>query len=87
MKENDPCIKRGVLQEKAGGGKVRCLVCMRKCVIPDGGLGFCGTRRNVKGEIHTLTYGDISSISVNPIEKKPLFHFHPGSKALTVGSW
>ncbi|MEM3005015.1 MAG: AmmeMemoRadiSam system radical SAM enzyme [Candidatus Bathyarchaeia archaeon] len=69
------------------GEKARCLTCERRCLIPPGRTGYCRTRMNVEGKIYTLVYGDISSISVNPIEKKPFFHFWPGSRALTVGSW
>ena len=52
-----------------------------------GGLGWCRTRKNIGGTLYTLIYGDVSSLSANPIEKKPLYHFHPGSRALTAGSW
>jgi pyruvate formate lyase activating enzyme len=66
---------------------VRCYTCERRCVIASGDLGFCKTRKNIEGKLWTTTYGDISAISINPIEKKPLYHFYPGSKALTAGSW
>ena len=82
-----PCVREALLYEPLEGGKVRCETCERFCVIPRGGLGFCKTRINVDGTLYTLTYGDISSLSANPIEKKPFFHFWPGSFALTVGSW
>jgi len=84
---HDSCVRRGMLQEELGGGWARCTTCMRMCKIPEGGVGFCKTRKNISGKIYTLIYGDISSMSVNPIEKKPFFHFFPGSRALTVGSW
>jgi pyruvate formate lyase activating enzyme len=79
-------IREARLYERRGN-KVQCHTCERHCLIPDGELGFCSTRKNVNGRLYTLIYGDISSISANPIEKKPFFHFHPGSKALTIGSW
>ena len=69
------------------GDKVQCHTCERRCLIPEGETGFCATRRNIGGHLYTLEYGDISSISANPIEKKPFFHFYPGTKALTIGSW
>jgi len=81
-----PRIKPASLYTKTDT-KVICLTCQRNCHIPQGELGFCQTRKNIDGKLYTLEYGDISSISANPIEKKPLFHFYPGSKALTVGSW
>ena len=79
-------VREALLYRKAGR-KVICLNCERFCKIPEGEVGFCRTRKNIAGRLYTLQYGDISSISVNPIEKKPFFHFYPGSKALTVGSW
>ncbi len=82
-----PFMKVSLFYERLNGGKVRCGVCERRCVIEDGEFGFCGTRVNLEGVLYTVIYGDISSISANPIEKKPLFHFWPGSVALTVGSW
>ena len=82
-----PTVREASLYERLGEGKVRCGVCERRCVVRPGELGFCRTRKNTDGRFYTLIYGDISSISANPIEKKPFYHFWPGSRALTVGSW
>ena len=79
-------VREALLYEPLGD-KVQCHTCERRCLIPEGESGFCATRRNIGGELYTLEYGDISSISANPIEKKPFFHFYPGTKALTIGSW
>jgi len=79
-------IRESLLYQRLGN-KVQCHTCERRCLIPEGELGFCSTRRNIGGRLYTLEYGDISSISANPIEKKPFFHFYPGTKALTIGSW
>ena len=68
-------------------GKVQCLVCERRCLLVEGGTGWCRTRTNYEGKLYTLIYGAVSSLSANPIEKKPLYHFYPGSRALTAGSW
>jgi len=84
--EGNPGLREGLLQEGVDD-KVRCLTCERRCPLPPDGLGWCRTRRNIGGKIHTLVYGLISSLSANPIEKKPLFHFFPGSAALTAGTW
>jgi pyruvate formate lyase activating enzyme len=78
--------KESLLYERSGAGVV-CLTCERRCTIAEGKTGFCKTRRNEGGRLYTLIYGDISSISANPMEKKPFFHFYPGTRALTVGSW
>ena len=74
--------KKALLQEDG-----QCLVCERRCLIKKDETGHCKTRINEDGIIYTLNYGNISSISINPIEKKPIFHFYPGSRALTVGFW
>ncbi len=87
MLSKNPCIHEAILYEELPNKKVRCGVCERTCVILKGERGFCKTRENIDGKLFTLIYGDISSISANPIEKKPLFHFWPGSYALTIGSW
>ncbi len=81
-----PFIREARLQEPVDG-KVRCLTCERRCELADGQTGWCRTRQNRGGTLYTLTYGAVSSLSCNPIEKKPLYHFYPGSVALTAGSW
>ena len=68
------------------GDLLRCTICPRMCVIKPGEKGFCLTKENRDGAIIDLTYGQLSSIAVDPIEKKPLFHFHPGSRSLSVSS-
>ncbi len=68
------------------GDRIHCLLCPHSCRIAPGGVGWCGVRRNDDGRLVALTYGRVSSIAVDPIEKKPVYHYHPGSKALSVGS-
>ena len=82
----DPFVKIALLQEKVGD-KVRCLTCERRCLLTEGASGWCRTRTNIDGRLVTLIYGNVSSLSANPIEKKPLYHFQPGTVALTAGSW
>lgn len=81
-----PFLKEAILQERERDS-VRCLTCERRCILRSGQKGWCKTRVNLNGVLFTTLYGAVSSISVNPIEKKPLFHFYPGSLSLTVGSW
>lgn len=83
---DDQFVKEGLLQEKTDD-KVRCLTCERRCLLGEGASGWCRTRSNIDGRLVTLIYGNVSSLSANPIEKKPFYHFHPGSVALTAGSW
>ncbi len=67
-------------------GKVRCTACARYCAIPDGSHGFCFVRKNEGGRLVLLTYGLASAIQVDPVEKKPLSHFHPGTRVYSIGT-
>jgi len=84
---NQKFVKKARFQKIITNDVTQCLNCERKCMIPIDGIGHCGTRINHNGEILTLIYGCIPAISINPIEKKPLYHFFPGSTALTIGSF
>ncbi len=68
------------------GDAVRCELCPHRCRIADGKTGICGVRRNIGGTLFATTYGKVSSVQMDPVEKKPLFHFHPGSAILSIGS-
>jgi pyruvate formate lyase activating enzyme len=74
------------LYEVLQDGSARCTICERRCVIPEGGWGYCYTRRNREGRIYNVIYGEVSTKTVAPIEAKPVFHFYPGSKWLSLGS-
>lgn len=87
MNPTDPYVKKAYLYERLGDDRVRCNTCHRRCVLSPGQLGFCQAMKNIDGALHNLEYGLCSSLSVNPVEKKPLFHFWPGSRLLTFGSW
>jgi pyruvate formate lyase activating enzyme len=71
---------------RAEGGAVRCELCPHRCLIPEGKQGICGVRENRGGSLFALTYGNVAAVQVDPVEKKPLFHFHPGKSILSVGS-
>jgi pyruvate formate lyase activating enzyme len=75
-----------ILYAPAKDGAVTCGVCPRRCRIAPGGRGTCEARVNIDGKLRTVTYGLCSSVAVDPIEKKPVFHFHPGTLVLSVGS-
>jgi len=81
-----PELVEGRLYQKLEGDNVRCLVCPHYCVIKEGQSGTCATRINRGGKLYTLIYGLVSSLALDPIEKKPLFHFYPGSLCLSLGS-
>ncbi len=66
---------------------VQCGLCPHNCTLKSGQTGLCGTRRNVDGEISSISYGQVTSLALDPIEKKPLYHFYPGSAILSLGSF
>jgi pyruvate formate lyase activating enzyme len=76
-----------ILFNLSKNGSIRCQVCRRGCKIAPGNKGFCQTRQNLNGELHSLIYGRVSSVRVSPIEIKPLFHYYPGSRWLSLGSF
>ena len=66
---------------------MRCAVCPRHCDIPDGGTGACGARTSSGARITCSSFGEVTALHLDPIEKKPLAMFLPGSRILSVGSW
>ncbi len=72
--------------EPLEGGKVKCTLCPRGCIIPDGGKGFCLVRVNEGGTLYTTIYSEITSANYDPIEKKPLYHFYPGAVIFSIGT-
>ena len=68
------------------GTKVSCYLCPHRCVIADGKLGYCGVRKNIDGKLYSMIYGRVSSACADAIEKKPLYHFYPGSNTFSVGT-
>ncbi len=80
-------LKEALLWEKLDNNKVHCFLCPRDCHIVPGGVGYCGVRINNEGKLYTLIYGVVSSIANDPIEKKPLFHFFPGTRCLSLGTY
>jgi pyruvate formate lyase activating enzyme len=79
-------MKEAMLYEKIEKSRVRCYLCAHRCVIAEGKLGVCQVRRNVDGTLHTLVYGRTISQHVDPIEKKPLYHFYPGSRSYSIAT-
>jgi len=67
--------------------KQACNLCPHHCTLAEGQVGFCHTRRNEGGQIKSLNYGRVTSLAIDPIEKKPLYHFYPGSVILSLGSF
>jgi pyruvate formate lyase activating enzyme len=72
--------------DKLSDERVKCTLCPHDCVISDGGRGACGVRYNDRGTLYTLVYDKVVSREINPIEKKPFFHFCPGSYAYSIAT-
>jgi pyruvate formate lyase activating enzyme len=76
-----------LLYEKISGARVRCRVCQWRCVIMPGKSGVCRARRNDNGVLRVLNYAEVTSMASDPVEKKPLNHFYPGSTVFSMGTW
>jgi len=79
-------LKEAMLYERLEGLKVRCNLCARRCLIPDGKLGFCRVRENRGGILYSLVYPKVCSYAVDPITKKPLAHFHPSTSVFSLAT-
>lgn len=78
--------REAMLWDPLEGGKVACRLCAHRCVIAPGKQGICAVRENRDGRLVTLVYGEVIAAHVDPIEKKPFYHFLPGSKALSIAT-
>ena len=84
-------MQNGKFQEakfwKAIDGKIQCKLCNRYCIIEEGKSGNCKVRKNISGKLVSLVYGKAVSLAIDPIEKKPFFHFKPGTNCLSFGTY
>ncbi len=80
-------MKEATLYKKLKNNSVQCLACHNKCIIPEGKWGICGIRKNIKGKLYLAPFGKAIAVNIDPIEKKPLFHFYPGTSVLSLGTW
>jgi pyruvate formate lyase activating enzyme len=78
--------REALLYDTRGDGKVQCHTCAHECVIAEGKLGICETRVNTSGKCYSLIYGELSAEAIDPVEKKPMFHFYPGHDIYSVSS-
>ncbi len=79
-------MKEALLYKKLSMKAVQCRACPNYCVIVPGNRGKCGVRENKNGKLYSLVYGRVAAINIDPIEKKPFFHFMPGTESLSVGT-
>lgn len=79
--------KQAMFYEKIEDSKVHCSLCPHGCVIKPGAVGICRARKNIRGELYSMNYARVASVSLDRIEKKPLYRFHPGSVILSAGTF
>ncbi len=79
-------MKRAMFQEPGEKGNVRCGLCSHRCLIPPGRRGICTVRENRDGTLYSLVYDKVIARNIDPIEKKPLFHFLPGSRSFSIAT-
>jgi pyruvate formate lyase activating enzyme len=79
--------KEAYLAKSLSGGVAQCRVCEHFCAVKPGEMGKCCVRQNVDGTLYLLVYGEAIAVHVDPIEKKPLFHFMPGQQILSIGTY
>ncbi len=80
-------MHEAMLSEKLPNSRVRCNICQWRCAISPGKFGVCKMYQNRGGILYNMNYAQASSVAIDPIEKKPLFHFFPGSLAFSIGGW
>jgi pyruvate formate lyase activating enzyme len=79
-------MHEAILYKKLNEKKVQCNACMHRCQIPLGKKGICNVRQNIDGKLYLLVYGKVVAANIDPIEKKPLYHFFPGKKIFSIGT-
>jgi pyruvate formate lyase activating enzyme len=79
-------MKEALFYEKRDDGSVKCRLCCHYCAIAEGKRGICGIRENSNGRLNSLVYGKVIAQNIDPIEKKPLFHFLPGSTSYSIAT-
>lgn len=79
-------MKEAILYQKLEEKQVKCNVCAHRCLILPGKRGFCGVKQNKDGKLYSLVYGKAVAYHIDPIEKKPFFHFLPGTSSLSIAT-
>ncbi len=79
-------LKEAMFYKKMEDGEVSCFLCSHHCLISDGTFGICSVRENRKGLLSTHAYGKLIARNIDPIEKKPLYHFLPGSRSFSIAA-
>ena len=86
VKKQPELLHKAMFYEKLKNNFVRCDLCPNNCVLKENEVGTCGVRQNIGGELFSLVYNQPVSIHIDPIEKKPLYHFYPGTNILSIAT-
>ena len=86
IKKKPELLHKAMFYQKLKNNYVRCDLCPNNCVLKENEIGTCNVRQNIEGELYTLVYNRPVSINIDPIEKKPLYHFYPGSLILSIAT-
>ncbi|MCL5282629.1 MAG: AmmeMemoRadiSam system radical SAM enzyme [Planctomycetes bacterium] len=84
--ESTEILKEAVLWDPMDAQKVQCRLCSFRCRIGAGKLGHCNVRKNIDGKLYSLNYHKVCATNVDPIEKKPMYHFQPGSRSFSIAA-
>ncbi len=79
-------MEESFLYKKINKKQIQCLTCSHYCFIKNNDIGLCGVRKNKNGKLYSLNYGKVCALNIDPVEKKPLFHFLPGTQTLSLAS-
>src|SRR3972149_5378414 len=82
----DPTLREARFYERLIEARVRCNLCAFHCLIAEGKRGVCLVRENRGGTLYTLVYGKLNATHIDPIEKKPVFHYYPGSSSFSIST-
>ncbi len=86
VNEDQPVFRREAMFQEETARGIMCRICPNECVLKEGELSKCNNRKVIKSKLYTLAYGDPCSVNVDPIEKKPLYHFLPGTRAYSIAT-
>ena len=79
-------MKEALFYKTEGEDTLLCTLCPQNCQLQEGQKGFCGVRQVKEGKLYSLNYGEVSSVAMDPVEKKPLYHFYPGTQVFSLGT-
>ena len=85
-KAREESLYEAMYYESLPGKMVRCNLCPNRCILSPGQIGICRARKNINGKLYSIVYGKVAAVHLDPIEKKPLYHFLPGTKTYSIAT-